>query len=100
MTLSLLAAAGIALCYGSATVFQSMGAQRTEASDGLDPGLFVRLLRSVPYLAGLGLDAAGFLLTIVALQTLPLFVVESFTAGSLAVTAVMAAVVLHLPLAR
>jgi len=100
VTLSLLAAAGIALCYGSATVFQSMGAQRTEASDGLDPGLFVRLLRSVPYLAGLGLDAAGFLLTIVALQTLPLFVVESFTAGSLAVTAVMAAVVLHLPLAR
>lgn len=100
MTLSLLAAAGIAVCYGSATVFQSLGARRAPASDGLDPSLVVRLLRSVPYLAGLGLDAVGFALTLVALQTLPLFVVESFTAGSLAVTAVTAALVLRLPLSR
>ncbi|MFI0433295.1 MAG: hypothetical protein ACH36H_09140, partial [Candidatus Nanopelagicales bacterium] len=72
----------------------------TEEHAGLDPGLLVRLLRSGPYLVGLGLDAGGFALTVVALQTLPLFVVEAFTAGALAVTAVAAAVWLKLPLSR
>ena len=91
MNLALLAAAGIAVSYGLATVLQSVGARSTTASEGLDPGLLVRLLRSIPYLIGLGLDGLGFLLTVVALQSLPLFVVEAFTAAALAVTAVAAA---------
>ena len=98
MSLALLAATGIALCYGLATVLQSVGAKATAGSEGLDPGLMIRLLRSIPYLVGLGLDGAGFLLTVVALQTLPLFVVEAFTAGALAVTAVAAATWLKLRL--
>ena len=69
-----------------ARVADALPAYATPGSDGLDPGLIVRLLGSVPYLIGLGFDAAGFGLTIVALQTLPLFVVEAFTAGALAVT--------------
>jgi drug/metabolite transporter (DMT)-like permease len=100
MNLALLAAAGIALSYGLATVLQSVGANSTTSSEGLDPGLLVRLLRSVPYLVGLALDGAGFLLTVVALQSLPLFVVEAFTAGALAVTAVAAATWLKIPLSR
>ena len=100
MNLALLAAAGIAVSYGLATVLQSVGAKSTTSSDGLDPGLLVRLLRSVPYLVGLALDGAGFLLTVVALQSLPLFVVEAFTAGALAVTAVAAAMWLKIPLSR
>ena len=100
MNLALLAAAGIAVSYGLATVLQSVGAKSTASSEGLDPGLLVRLLRSVPYLIGLALDGAGFLLTVVALQTLPLFVVEAFTAGALAVTAVAAAFWLKIPLSR
>lgn len=97
---ALLAAAGIAVSYGLATVLQSVGARSTSAREGLDPGLLVRLLRSVPYLTGLGLDGLGFLLTVVALQSLPLFVVEAFTAGALAVTAVAAAAWLKVPLSR
>jgi multidrug transporter EmrE-like cation transporter len=100
MNLALLAAAGIALAYGLATVLQSVGATSTTSSEGLDPGLLVRLLRSIPYLIGLALDGAGFLLTVVALQSLPLFVVEAFTAGALAVTAVAAALWLKVPLSR
>jgi multidrug transporter EmrE-like cation transporter len=100
MNLALLAAAGIAFAYGMATVLQSVGAKSTSSSDGLDPGLLVRLLRSGPYLIGLALDGVGFLLTVVALQSLPLFVVEAFTAGALAVTAVAAAVWLKIPLSR
>ena len=100
MNLAFIAAAGIAISYGLATVLQSVGARSTAAKDGLDPGLLVRLLRSIPYLIGLGLDGLGFLLTVVALQSLPLFVVEAFTAGALAVTAVAAAAWLKVPLAR
>ena len=100
MTLALLAALGITVCYGLATVLQSVGARKTTASDSLDPGLIVRLLGSVPYLIGLGLDGLGYVLTVVALQTLPLFVVEAFTAGALAVTAVAAATWLRIPLSR
>ena len=100
MNPALLAAAGIALSYGLATVLQSVGAKSTTSREGLDPGLLVRLLGSVPYLAGLALDGAGFLLTVVALQSLPLFVVEAFTAGALAVTAVAAALWLKIPLSR
>jgi drug/metabolite transporter (DMT)-like permease len=51
-------------------------------------------------LIGLALDGAGFGLTVVALQSLPLFVVEAFTAGALAVTAVAAATWLKIPLSR
>ncbi len=100
MNLALFAAAGITISYGLATVLQSVGAKSTAGSEGLDPGLMVRLLRSVPYLIGLALDGAGFLLTVVALQSLPLFVVEAFTAGALAVTAVAAALWLKIPLSR
>lgn len=100
MTLALLAALGITVCYGLATVLQSVGAKRTASSEGLDPGLIVRLLGSVPYLIGLALDGAGYVLTVVALQKLPLFVVEAFTAGALAVTAVAAAGWLKIPLSR
>jgi drug/metabolite transporter (DMT)-like permease len=100
MNLALLAAAGITVSYGLATVLQSVGAKSTSGSEGLDPGLMVRLLRSIPYLIGLALDGAGFLLTVVALQSLPLFVVEAFTAGALAVTAVAAATWLKIPLSR
>lgn len=100
MTLALLAALGITICYGLATVLQSVGAKQTASSDGLDPGLIVRLLGSVPYVIGLALDGTGYVLTVVALQKLPLFVVESFTAGALAVTAVAAALWLRIPLSR
>ena len=100
VTLALVAALGIAVSYGLATVLQSVGARRTAGSEGLDPGLLVRLLGSLLYLVGLALDGVGFLLTVVALQTLPLFVVEAFTAGALAVTAVAAAAWLRLPLSR
>jgi hypothetical protein len=100
MTLALFAAAGIAICYGLATVLQSIGVKGTASGEGLDPGLFVRLAGSIPYLLGLALDGLGFALTIVALQTLPLFVVEAFTAGALAVTAVAAAAWLKIPLSR
>jgi drug/metabolite transporter (DMT)-like permease len=96
----LIAAAAAALCYGVASVLEAVATRRTEAVRGLDPRLMVRLLRSWPYLLGVGLDGLGFLLSLVAVRTLPLFVVQSVVASFLAITAVLGAIVLKMPLGR
>ena len=75
-----------------------MAARQAPLAEGLDPGLLLRLLRSWRYLVGLGLDGLGFVLTLVAVQSLPLFVVQAAVASFLAVTAVLGAVFLQMPL--
>jgi drug/metabolite transporter (DMT)-like permease len=98
MVLGLLGAFGAAICYGVASVLQALAARKTATAEGLDPRLFLRLLKSVPYVAGLGLDVLGFVLSLVALRTLPLFLVQGVIASNLAVTAVLGAIVLHMTL--
>ncbi|MCW2811092.1 MAG: hypothetical protein JWP61_1550 [Friedmanniella sp.] len=100
MLLGLLGALGAAFCYGVASVLQAVAARRTTAAAGLDPRLVLRLLRSWPYLAGLALDGLAFVASIAALRTLPLFVVQSIVASFLAITAVLGALVLRMPLSR
>jgi drug/metabolite transporter (DMT)-like permease len=53
----------------------------------------VRLARSVPYVSGLSLDLAAFLASLVALRSLPLFLVQSAVASSVGVTAIIAAAI-------
>lgn len=89
-----------ALCYGTASVLQAVGARRESDSAGLDPRLLVRLARQGPYLAGTALDLVGFLASIVALRTLPLFFVQAAVASSIGVTALLAARWLDARLAR
>jgi drug/metabolite transporter (DMT)-like permease len=84
-----------AVAYGAASVLQGVAARRTRGGDSLDPRLLLRLVRQAPYVAGLGLDLAGFALSVVALRTLPLFAVEAAVASSIGVTALLAAAVLH-----
>ena len=93
MVLGLACALFAAVAYGSASVLQSVAAQRAESGFGLDPRLMVRLARSVPYVSGLILDAAAFVASLVALRTLPLFLVQSAVASSVGVTAIIAAVI-------
>jgi len=81
-----------ALAYGGASVLQGVAARGAESGSGLDPRLLVRLARSVPYLSGVSLALAAFLASLVALRTLPLFLVQSAVASSVGVTAVIAAV--------
>lgn len=92
MWFGLLSALVCAVCYGVATPLQAVAARSTaDEHAGVDPGLLVRLLRQWRYLAGLGLDGLGFLTQLVALRSLPLFVVQAVMSGSIAVTAVLAA---------
>ena len=78
-----------AMCFGVASVLESVGARRVALATRLDAALLVRLARQPLYALGLALDVVGFALTAWALRSLPLFVVQAGVAASLVVTAVL-----------
>ena len=98
MTLALLAVAGAAVCSGSAAVLQASAVGRLPTADSMSAGFVGRLARSPRYLLALVLVAGGFGLSILALRTLPLFVVQAGRASSLAITAVLSVLLLRVRL--
>jgi drug/metabolite transporter (DMT)-like permease len=87
----LLWALAAAVAYGIASVLQAIAARSTaDDSSGVRPRLLVRVLGQWRFLLGLGLDVLGFAAQLAALRVLPLFVVQSTLAASLAVTAIAA----------
>lgn len=91
--IGLLCAVLASLCYGGASVLQAISATRTATTEGLDPRLLIRMFKQLPYLLGVSLDGVGFIASVVALQlNQPLFVVQAIVAGSVGVTAAIAAV--------
>jgi drug/metabolite transporter (DMT)-like permease len=86
--LGLPAAAVAALCYGAASVLQAHSAKR---SAGSGTRLLLRLATQIPYLTGLLLDLCGFGLSVFALRSEPLYVVQAIVASNLAVTALVVA---------
>ena len=80
-----------AICFGAATVFEAQAARASAQIRGIDPRLLVRLLRNWRFIVGVGLDVLGFVFEFLALQRLPLFLVQTTVASSLAVTALLAA---------
>jgi len=87
----LLAACGASVGYGVATILQAVGSRR---AGGL------AAFRQPLVLGGLALDGACFLLSLVAFQRLPLVVVETVLAASLAVVVLAARLVLRTELRR
>ncbi|MBP0461073.1 DMT family transporter [Streptomyces montanisoli] len=98
----MLCALGAAVCFGTAAVLQAVATRSTApgSGSGVDAALFLRAARQWRYLLGLLLDAGGFALQIVALRSLPIYVVGAALAASLAVTAVVAARLLSVRLSR
>jgi hypothetical protein len=94
MVWAYLAAFGCALCYGVASVLQDVAARREKAGDKLDAKGLLRVTTQLPYLAGLALDGIGWVLSLIALQQLPLFAVQAIAASSIGVTVLLAAIVL------
>ncbi|MET0693029.1 MAG: hypothetical protein ABWY56_03815 [Propionibacteriaceae bacterium] len=90
LALSWVAAIVACLGYGVGSVLQSIGARRTAHVSGVS-GVALILLQG-PYLLGLGADGLAFLANVVALQQLPLFLVQSILTASVGVTAVIAAI--------
>lgn len=100
MLLSLAAAFGAAVAFGAAAVLQAIGTAQTPTADGVDPRLLLLVLKQPAFLASLALDAAGFALHVTALHSLPLFLVQAVVASSVAVTAIVAVRLMHVPLTR
>jgi drug/metabolite transporter (DMT)-like permease len=95
--IGLLLALGCSVCYGTATVLQAAATRSVDTGDsdsGVDAALLLRALRQWRYLVGIGLDGLGFVLQVAALRLVPIYVVAAAIAGSLAVTAIVAAWVL------
>ncbi|TWE07971.1 hypothetical protein [Rudaeicoccus suwonensis] len=88
-----------ALAYGAATILQAMGVRRM-AQQPADTTLLQRLMAGRLYAVGLALDGLGFVASFAALRTLPLFLVESMLASSVAVTAILAVWLLGVRLSR
>lgn len=91
MALSLISAIAAAICYGVANVVQSAGVRHLGAAPTGMP-VIRRAWVGRWYGVGLCLDGVGFIASVTALRTLPLFVVQSAVAASVGVTAVLAAV--------
>ncbi|MEI2731445.1 MAG: DMT family transporter [Dermatophilaceae bacterium] len=92
--MSLLLVLGAAFCSGTGVLFQARAAREVPTGDGMDAGLLLRLLRLPEYLLAMVLVAVGFGCAALALRSLPVFLVQSGRAASLAVTAALAALVL------
>lgn len=86
-----------AIAYGIATIAQAIGVQRASAVDG---GVVRKALAGWAFGLGLMFDGVGYIASFAALRELPLFLVESATASSVAVTAVLAVVILKQKLRR
>lgn len=99
MLLALLGAAGAAVAYGVGAVLQAVGARRVGERHG-GPRTLVRVVIQLPYLGGSALGLVGFVLSLAALRSLPLFVVEPIVASSVAVTAVVAVPLLGARISR
>ncbi|HEY6786742.1 MAG TPA: hypothetical protein VI365_05475 [Trebonia sp.] len=99
MVTSLVAGVVAALLYGIATVMQAVAVREASTRElgvgsGVDPGLLVRMLSQWRFVASICLDALGFVAQLVALQRLPLFAVQAMVAANLAVTAVLASILI------
>ncbi|MET8629383.1 hypothetical protein ABZW30_37570 [Kitasatospora sp. NPDC004669] len=90
MLLGLTTALVATVCFGFGAVFQARGARSAPRADRVRAGLLAALLRSWQFIVGTLLDILGFMLSIVALRSLPLFLVQAVTNASLAVTALAA----------
>ena len=100
MILAVLCALGAMALFGVAAVLQALATSRAADVGVLDPRLMLRLARQKVFLAALALNGLGFVLHIIALQSLPLFLVQAVIAGSVAVTALLSVRVFGVRLGR
>jgi drug/metabolite transporter (DMT)-like permease len=87
--LALTAAFGCAVCNGLAAILEKSGADQQATVATMQITLLWRLLSDWAYILGILLDFLAFVLTLIAVHTLPLFVVQPIIASSVAVTALI-----------
>ena len=88
-----------AFIYGAGSVLQAVGTRQAQ-TERTGRARFWSVVHQPLYLTGLGCDLIAWVLTVAALQHLPVFAVQSIVASSLAVTVVLAKVVFATTLRR
>jgi drug/metabolite transporter (DMT)-like permease len=89
------AAAGCAICNGVAAVLQKMGADKEKAAATLEFSLLWRLAHDTKYAIGTILDVLAGIFVLVAVHSLPLFLVQSIVASGIVVTFVIEHYITH-----
>jgi drug/metabolite transporter (DMT)-like permease len=84
-----LAALACAICNGSAAVLQKVGADTQKPAKSFSFTFTRSLLQNWPYIAGIILDIAAWIFTLIAVHGLPLFVVQPIIAFSVVVTVIV-----------
>ena len=95
MTLAWIAAFATALCFGVSAILEDRAAKQTPTDDLSTTKSVLAVTTRLPYLLGMGLSLFGWMLSLLALQRLPLFAVQAVGASSIGVV-----VVLHWALTR
>lgn len=93
MTLAMAAALAAAAVFGAAAVAQAIAARRV-AGQRIGVTLLRRLLRQRMFQLAVALTLAGFALHLVALRGLPLYLAQAVVSSSVAVTALLAVLIL------
>ena len=95
--LGVTAALAAAALFGLAAIWQAEAVRRVSSPGaGHSTGRFLLRLLAVPrFWAAIALNLAGFLLHFVSLRVVPLYLAQAGIAGSLAVTALLAVVILR-----
>ena len=84
--LALLAAIGCAIFNGVAAILEKIGAGEHKITKSIHPGILWKLRKNLPYIVGIVLDLAAWVLTLVAVHNLPLFLAQPIIACSVVVT--------------
>ena len=82
----LLAAFACSICNGLAAVLQKISADKEKQANDLSASLLLHLFQDLPYIVGVILDLLGWILTVYAVQYLPLFLVEAIIAANIVIT--------------
>ncbi|HUB93148.1 MAG TPA: hypothetical protein VMB52_01450 [Verrucomicrobiae bacterium] len=94
------AAIGCALCNAAAAILQKVSSDKVSAIRTYDTKILIRLLRQLPYASGLLLDLLAGILTLIAVNRLPLFAAQAIIASCVVVTAFLERVFLKHELRR
>ncbi len=86
--LALEAAIGCAVCNAGAAILQKVSSDKETTLKSYNIGIFLHLFKRLPYIAGILLDIFAGILTLVAVKTLPLFIVQSVIASCVVMTAI------------
>lgn len=78
-----------AICYGTAIVLEQLGAKKESKIKSLNPLHLLGLLKRSTYFWGIVLDLFGEIFILIAVRRLPLFLVQSFIALSIVVSALL-----------